>query len=74
MLEFGRFMSSTELNMDRDAVLTDPMPALDCPQTQNTTSQLFTPDSTGFSSRVPDDPSGDGRCIYQRMFLITDSL
>lgn len=67
MLEFGRFMSSTELNMDWDALLMDPMPALDGPQAQNTTSQLFTPDSTDFSSRVPDDPSGDGRCISQHV-------
>ena len=48
MLEFGRFMSSNELNMDWDALLKGPMPAFDCPQIQNTTSQLFTPDSTGF--------------------------
>ena len=46
MLEFSRFMNSAKLNMDWDALLTDP--ALDCPQIQNTTSQLFTPDSTGF--------------------------
>lgn len=47
MLEFSRFMNSAKLNMDWDALLKDPIPALD-PQIQNITSQLFTPDSTGF--------------------------
>ena len=48
ILEFSRFMNSAKLNMDWDALLKGPMPAFDCPQIQNTTSQLFTPDSTGF--------------------------
>ena len=64
MLEFGRFMSSNELNMDWETLLMDPIPTLDGPQTQKTTGQLFNPDSTDFSARVPDDPFGDGRCVY----------
>lgn len=50
--------------MDWETLLMDPIPTLDGPQTQKTTGQLFNPDSTDFSARVPDDPFGDGRCVY----------
>lgn len=59
MLDFSRFLSSTELNIDWDAYLADSVP--EGSQSQNATGQQFTPDSTDFSSRVPDDMSGDGK-------------
>ncbi|KAK1149001.1 hypothetical protein N8T08_007676 [Aspergillus melleus] len=59
ILEFSRFMNSAELNVDWDAMLADPLPALPIAHTESNAVQQVTPDSTDLS-RVPDDPSGDG--------------
>lgn len=61
MLDFNKFLSSTELNMDWDAYLADSVPVPEEIQSQNAMSQQLTPDSTDLSSRVPDDLSGDGK-------------
>ncbi|ODM23092.1 hypothetical protein SI65_00681 [Aspergillus cristatus] len=59
MLDFNRSLNSAELNMDWDAYLADTVSVPEGVQPKNATGQQFTPDSTDFSSRVPDDLSGD---------------
>lgn len=70
MLDFNRFLSSAELNIDWDVYLADSVPVPEGNQSQSATGQLFTPDSTDFSSRVTDNLSGDVKLGIQKLFQL----
>ena len=61
MLDFNRFLRLDELDINWNHYPADPMPALGDVQFQDAPDQQYTPDSTDFSSRIPDDSAGDGK-------------
>lgn len=61
MLDFNRFLGLAELDINWNAYPADSMPVLEGIQSQNAPDQQFTPDSTDFSSRIPDDSAGNGK-------------
>lgn len=61
MLDFSRFLGLAELDINWNAYPADSMPVPEGIQSQNAADQQFMPDSTDFSSRIPDDSAGDGK-------------